>query len=328
MQQFYLFSLLTFDYDDVIIFYISFMLMYFEKDRYDAMNTKSQIAAWNADFDKFQETITRGRYRKYFFGPKPSWKERESSGIILGALLCFLFGAFIVPYLGNRAGLDPLGLKIAVSVLVLGGFLILIKGFFKIKEEKNKIYKAVTDEEFDRYFQYDILGLKNKAKAFLKENIADRTCSDNIDSVEPFILCSAENYSSNVNLPLMVKKGDDNLIRASNLFFMLIYPFEESCYIYTSYVNLFDGTAKFEHAYDCKYSSIGEVGYEDITFTTVTQKGQEVLMRTKTLFIKAKEGNTSRVSVDIVDYNIVQNLGGYFDETAALKAYEFLNSQL
>ena len=126
----------------------------------------------------------------------------------------------------------------------------------------------------------------------------------------------------------MVKRGDDDLIRASNLFFMLIYPFEDICYIYTSYVNLFDGTAKFEHAYDCKYSSIASVGYEDISFSKVTQKRQEVEMHTKTFYIKAKEGNTSRVSANIIDYNIIKDIGGYFDETEALKAYEFLNSKL
>lgn len=293
------------------------------------MKTRDQITVWNADFDRFQETITRGRYRKYFFGPKPLWKERESTGIIFGSLLCFLFGWFIVPYIGHAAGLNPLGLKLAVTVLTLGGILILIRGLFKIKAENAKTYNPINDEEFDRYFQYDILGIKNKSKAFLKENIAGFDSSGNdLDSVEPFILYSAEEYSSNVNLPLMVKCGDDGLIRASNLFFMLIYPFNDICYIYTSYVNLFDGTAKFEHAYDCNYTSIEKVGYENITFTTVTQQRKEIEMHTKTLYIKAKEGNTSRVSVNIIDYDIVKNIGGHFDETEALKAYEFLVSKV
>lgn len=293
------------------------------------MKTRDQITVWNEDFDRFQETITRGRYRKYFFGPKPLWKERESTGIIFGALLCFLFGWFIVPFLGRAAGLNPLGLKLAVTVLTLGGILILVRGLFKIKEEKSKTYTPVKDEEFDRYFQYDILGVKNKSKTFLNENIAGLTDSgNNLDSVEPFILYSAEEYSSNVNLPLIVKCGDDGLIRASNLFFMLIYPFNDICYIYTAYVNLFDGTAKFEHVYDCKYTSIESVGYEDITFSTVTQKRQEIEMHTKTLYIKAKEGNTSRVSINIIDYDIIKNYSGHFDETEALKAYEFLNSKL
>ncbi len=293
------------------------------------MKTRDQITIWNEDFDRFQETITRGRYRKYFFGPKPLWKERESTGIIFGALLCFLFGWFIVPFLGHAAGLNPLGLKLAMVVLTLGGILILVRGLFKIKEEKNKTYTTVKDEEFDRYFQYDILGIQKKSKAFLRENIAGLTDSGNdFSSVEPFILYSAEGYSSNVNLPLMVKCGDDGLIRASNLFFMVIYPFDDICYIYTSYVNLFDGTAKFEHAYDCSYTSIESVGYEDITFSTVTQKRQEVEMHTKTLYIKAKEGNTSRVSVNIIDYDIIKSIGGHFDETEALRAYEFLMSKV
>lgn len=299
------------------------------KDRYFIMKTRDQITVWNADFDRFQETITRGRYRKYFFGPKPLWKERESTGIMFGAILCFLFGWFIIPYLGNAAGLNPLGLRLAVIVLTLGGILILIRGLFKIKEEKTKAYTPVSDDEFDRYFQYDISGIKNKSKAFLRENISGLAASGNdINSVEPFILHSAEEYSSNVNLPLMVKCGDDGLIRASNLFFMLIYPFDDICYIYTTYANLFDGTAKFEHAYDCKYTSIESVNYEDITFSTVTQKRQEVEMNTKTLSIKAKEGNTSRVSVNIIDYDIIKKTGGHFDETEAFKAYEFLNSKL
>ena len=293
------------------------------------MKTTAQITAWNADFDKFQETITRGRYRKYFFGPKPLWKERESTGIIFGALLCFLFGWFIVPYIGRAAGLDPLGLKLAVAVLTLGGMLILARGLFKIKEEKARTYAPVGDEEFDRYFLYDILGLKNKSRAFLRESIAALASSGNdIDSVEPFVMHSAEEYSSNVNLPLMVRRGDDGLVRASNLFFMLIYPFHDICCIYTAYVNLFDGTARFERAYDCRYASIESVGYEDVTFSTVTQKRQEVEMHTKTLFIKAREGNTSRVSVNIIDYGIMKSTGGHFDETEALKAYEFLNSKL
>jgi len=289
------------------------------------MSTKAQITIWNDDYDKFQETITRGRYRKYFFGPKPLWKERESSGIISGAILCFLFGWFIVPYLGNAAGLNPIGLKLAVAVLTLGGILIFIRGLFKMKEENTKTYTPVKDEEFDRYFQYDIQGIINKSRAFLKDNITD---IGDIDASVPFVLHSAEEYSSNVNLPLMVKRGDDDLIRASNLFFMLIYPFNDLCYIYTAYVNLFDGTAKFEHAYNCSYSSIESVGYEDITFSTVTQKRQEVEMHTKTFFIKAKEGNTSRVSVNVVDYNIIKNIGGHFDETEVLRVCEFFKARI
>ena len=293
------------------------------------MKIRNQITVWNDDVDRFQEPITRGRYRKYFLGPKPLLNERESTGIIFGSLLCFLFGWFIVPYIGRAAGLDPLGLKLAVIVLTLGGILILVRGLCKIKEEKAKTYTPIKDEEFDRYFEYDIKGLKNKSKAFLKENIADFASSGNDpNSVEPFILHSAEEYSSNVNLPLMVKCGDDGLIRASNLFFMLIYPFNDICYIYTAYVNLFDGTAKFEHAYDCKYTSIEKIGYEDITFTTVTQSRKEVEKHTKTFYINAKEGNTSRVSVNIVDYDIIKDIGGHFDKSEALKAYVFLNSKL
>ncbi len=293
------------------------------------MKTNAQITMWNADFDRFQETITRGRYRKYFFGPKPVWKERESSGIFLGTILCFLFGWFIVPYIGHAAGMSPLGLKLATLVLTLGGILIFVRGLFKMKEENAKTYTPIKDEEYDRYFQYDVLGIKNKSKAFLRENIANFASSGNdLDSIEPFILYSPEEYSSNVNLPLMVRCGDDGLIRASNLFFMLIYPFDDICYIYTCYVNLFDGTAKFEHAYDCNYTSIEKVGYEDITFTTVTQQRKEVEKHTKTFYIQAKEGNTSRVSVNIVDYDIIKDIGGHFDKAEALKAYVFLNSKL
>lgn len=313
----------------MIIFYILFFFKHATERQVNIMKIRNQITVWNDDFDRFQETITRGRYRKYFLGPKPLWKERESTGIIFGALLCFLFGWFIIPYIGNAAGLNPLGLKLAVIVLTLGGILILIRGLFKIKEEKSKTYTPIKDEEFDRYFQYDIKGIKNKSKAFLRENITDIASLENdLDSVDPFILYSAEEYSSNVNLPLEIRCGDDGLIRASNLFFMLIYPFNDICYIYTSYVNLFDGTAKFEHAYDCKYTSIESVGYEDVTFSTVTQQRKEVEMHTKTLFIKAKEGNTSRVSVNIIDYGIVEKAGGHFDETEALKAYGFLKSKV
>lgn len=293
------------------------------------MKTKDQITVWNDDFDRFQETITRGRYRKYFLGSKPAWRERESTGIFFGSILCFFFGWFVVPIIGRAAGLSPMGLKLAALALTLGGIIILILGYFKLKEEKAKTYTPIKDEEFDRYFEYDVKGIKNKSKAFLRENIAGFGSSGNdLDSVEPFILHSAEEYSSNVNLPLAVKCGDDGLIRASNLFFMLIYPFNDICYIYTCYANLFDGTAKFEHAYDCKYTSIEAVGYEDITFTTVTQKRQEVEKHTKTFYIKAKEGNTSRVSVNIVDYDIIKDIGGRFDNKEALKAYVFLNSKL
>lgn len=293
------------------------------------MKTSSQITLWNADFDNFQETITRGRYRKYFLGPRPAWKERESTGIFFGTILCFFFGWLVVPIIGHAAGLNPMGLKLAALALTLGGVFLLILGLLKLKEEKSKTYTPIKDEEFDRYFEYDVQGLKNKSKYFLKENIADFDSSGNVlNSVEPFVIYSAEEYSSNTNLPLMVKCGDDGLIRASNLFFMLIYPFDDICYIYTCYANLFDGTAKFEHAYDCNYSSIESVGYEDITFKTVNQKRQEVEMHTKTLYIKAKEGNTSRVSVNVIDYDIAKNIGGHFDETEALKAYVFLNSKV
>ena len=51
-----------------------------------------------------------------------------------------------MPYIGRAAGLDPLGLKLAVIVLTLGGILILVRGLFKIKEEKAKTYTPIKDE--------------------------------------------------------------------------------------------------------------------------------------------------------------------------------------
>lgn len=293
-----------------------------------AKQPHNSIAKYNSDFDQFVDNITRVRYLKYFIGTKPSFTEEESTGFFVGAFLSFLFGLFIIPYLlGRDSHFDGSpAISIASSFFMIAGIILAVWGLIKHLKERKKEHKPVEDEEYDRYLAYDMKALSIKARQIVNSKSEPiLKGNDSIDEVEPIILSSAEQYSSNTNLPCRVKAGKDGFIRASNLKAMFIYPSNKSLYIYTTYLNLCDGTSKFDHVYVCDYENVASVKYIKRKEQQVTAKGVATDRKVKSFIITSDSGNTSEVSINIVDYDFISATGGKFKEDAAEAALERLS---
>lgn len=288
------------------------------------------IASYNdKEYEQFLENITRVRYMKYFNGTEPRFKERESTGILTGAFLSLVVGVIGAPYLlkigSHFSDRTILGfaLIMAVTTVVLSFF-----GIRKLLEEKKRVYKPVPDEEFDRYLDFDIKGLIVRARLLVTDKTPVlKNEEDSIMDVEPIVLYSAEGYSSNVNLPLLLKCGDDGFIRASNLYTMILFPTDKGMYINITYLNLCNGSAKFDRIYACPYEDVGDITYEDREYAQISQSGKEELKRVKSFLITSDAGDTKEVGVDIVDYDIMEQYGGRFNEQPALDALKFLRKK-
>ena len=288
------------------------------------------VTSYNGDeYDQFQENITRVRYIKYFKGTRPQFKERESTGIFIGAFLSFFIGVLAAPYLlsigshfSNRTILGFAMLMAASTVFLT------IWGISKLKEEKQRVYRPVPDEEFDRYLDFDIKGLINRARIVVTEATPVlKSGEDSIEEADPIVLYSPEEYSSNVNLPLLVKRGDDGFIRASNLYVMILFPTAKAMYINITYFNLCNGQAKFDRIYACPYENVSDIFYKKRKYEQVSQAGEVVLKRVKSFLITAKVGDTRTVGVDVVDFNLIDEYGGKFNEAPAQEAVKILREK-
>lgn len=288
------------------------------------------VASYNGtEYEQFQENITRVRYMKYFKGTEPAFKERESTGILTGSLLSLVIGVIIAPYLlriGSHFSdrtIFGFMLLMAASTVFLG-----IWGIQKRREEKSRVYRPVPDAEFDRYLEFDLKGLVNRARMLVAEKTTVlKNGEDSIEGIEPIVLYSAESYSSNVNLPLLLKCGDDGFIRASNLYVMILFPTDKGMYINITYLNLCNGQARFDRIYACAYEDVKDITYEDREYGQVSQEGKAEIKRVKSFLITSDAGDTKEVGVDVVDYDIVEQYGGRFNEQPALDALAFLRTK-
>ena len=286
------------------------------------------VASYNdKEYEQFAENITRVRYMKYFKGTKPAFKERESTGILSGAFLSLTIGCLAVPYL-LRIGSDfstktILGLTIvmAATTVVLG-----IWGFMKMAKERRRIYRPVSDEEFDRYLAFDLKGLTTRARMLVTDKTPHlKEGKDSIEDVEPVILYSPEEYSSNTNLPLLIKRGDDGKVRFSNLYTMVLFPTKQGMYLNITYLNLCDGSAKFDRIYACPYTELEEVTFKRRKYAMTSQAGRSEIHDVKSFLIISKTGDTREAGVDVIDYDILKDYGGHFDDTPVKLAAMRLN---
>ncbi|MDD4200961.1 MAG: hypothetical protein PHS19_06225, partial [Eubacteriales bacterium] len=124
-----------------------------------------------------------------------------------------------------------------------------------------------------------------------------------------------------------LKCGDDGYIRASNLYVMLIFPTDKGMYINITYLNLCNGQAKFDRIYSCPYEDVGDITYKDRKYEQVSQAGKTEVKRVKSFLITSDVGNTKEVGVDLVDYDIIEQYGGKFNEQPAIEALEFLRKK-
>ncbi len=289
------------------------------------------VASYNdSAYEQFAENITRVRYVKYFKGTKPAFKERESTGILMGGFLSLIIGCIGAPYLltiGSHFSsrtITGFTMLMAATTIFLA-----IWGFRKILEEKKRIYKPVKDEEYDKYFAFDLKGLAVRARMLVTDKTPIlKDGKDSIEGIDPIILYSPEGYSSNVNLPLLIKQGDDGFIRASNLYVMILFPTKQGMYINITYLNLCDGSAKFDRIYACPYEDVERVFFAKREYSLVSQQGRNEMKRVKSFMITSGSGDTKEIGVDVVDYDIIDQYGGKFDVSATEKAVELLNAKI
>ena len=279
-----------------------------------AKKKEYSVATWNDDFDPTVELGTRGRILRYF-GGQPPLSQRESFGIVMGGVLSLVFGGVIFPILLRNSGLNPLSIKLACGVLVVGGILVLIKGIFQVKEDSKKEFVPVEDEVFDGCLAYDLKALKKKSKAeLLKEIPALKGGEDSIEGIEPQLLLAPETYVANVNLPFLYRVGKDGRVRGSNYQAMALYFGKETLYIYTCYYNMRDGKIAFERKYECPYELLEKAELREVTRTLVTQdRKKEYEKKALAFVIIAREGSTKELELDIVDYGLTEQSGGTLD---------------
>ena len=312
------------------------------------MKKEYTVALFNEDFDHVEELIRRGRMRRYFQGA-PRWHQRESIGVVFGGVMSLAFGIFIPILLGN-AGLNPMGLKVASGVLILGGAILLIKGYLEVGKDRKKVYEEVPDEEWEKCFKYDIEGIKLKAKALLSEKLANFVDGvESIENLEIIVVTGPDDWASNPNLPMLMTLGEDGVIRASNLEVMLIFLGKNHFYVYQASYNMRSGSIRREHAYTCPYEKFlgaeireGEkrtlvtdkkiVNHRVLEFVLLfkneeeaiqeTQGAQEIQKLQEAVEIQEDEENENELLLVISDIDTEEGTGGKFDIEDSEKAVE------
>lgn len=288
------------------------------------MKKEYTVALFNEDYDHVEELIRRGRMRRYFQGP-PKWHQRESVGVVFGGLLSLAFGLFIPILLGN-SGLNPMGLKAASFILVLGGAFLLVKGYLEVNKDYKKVYDEIPDEEWEKCLSYDLQGIKGKAKGLLSEKLDNFINGrETIEDLETLIVTGVDDWASNPNLPMLMTMGEDGIIRPSNLGVMIIFLGKEHFYVYQSSYNMRSGSVRREHAYTCAYEDfLGAEIRKGEKRTLVTDKkivNHKILEFV--LFFQKEE--REELSLVISDIDTEKGTGGKFDISTSEKALERMN---
>ncbi|MDX9888664.1 MAG: hypothetical protein RBS51_05285 [Anaerovoracaceae bacterium] len=288
------------------------------------MKKEYTVALFNEDYDHVEELIRRGRMRRYFQGP-PKWHHRESVGVVFGGLLSLAFGLFI-PILLMNSGLNPMGLKAASFILVLGGAFLLVKGYLEVTKDYKKVYEEIPDEEWEKCLSYDLNGIMVKAKGLLSEKLDNFINGvEAIEELETLIVTGVDDWASNPNLPLLMTMGQDGVIRPSNLGVMIIFLSKEHFYVYQCSYNMRSGGVRREHAYTCAYEDfLGAEIRKGEKRTLVTDKkivNHKILEFV--LFFQKEE--QEELSLVISDIDTEKGTGGKFDISASEKALERMN---
>lgn len=294
------------------------------------MKKEYTVALFNEDYDHVEELIRRGRMRRYFQGA-PKWHQRESVGVVFGGLLSLGFGLFIPILLGN-SGLNPMGLKAASFVLILGGAFLLIKGYLEVNKDYKKVYEEIPDEEWEKCFNYDLQGIKLKAKGLLSEKLVNFVDGiESIEELEMVVVTGVDDWASNPNLPMLMTQGEDGIIRPSNLGVMIIFIGKENFYVYQCSYNMRSGSIRREHAYTCSYEDfLGAEIREGEKRTLITDKKivSHRILEFVLLFQKEEhneqyeQDEQDELSLVISDIDTEEGTGGKFDIKDSEKAVE------
>lgn len=288
------------------------------------MKKEYTVALFNEDYDHIEELIRRGRMRRYFQGP-PKWHQRESVGVVFGGVLSLAFGLFIPILLGN-SGLNPMGLKAASFVLVLGGAILLVKGYLEINKDLKKEYDEISDEEWEKCFSYDAQGMKIKAKTLLSEKLDNFINGvESIEDLETIFVSGVDDWAANPNLPMLMTMGADGIIRPSNLGIMIIFLGKEHFYVYQSSYNMRSGSIRREYAYTCSYDDfLGAEIREGEKKTIITDK-KIVNHRVLEFVLLFQKDEQEELSLVISDIDTEEGAGGKFDIENSEKALERMN---
>ena len=288
------------------------------------MKKEYTVALFNEDYNHVEELVRRGRMRRYFVGA-PKWYSRESVGVVFGGVISLAFGLFI-PILLQNSGLNPDGLRAASVILIVGGAILLVKGFFEVAKDYKKVYAEISDDEWEQCFNYDIKGIKIKAKGLINEKMANFIDGvEVIDDLEVVVVTGPDDWASNPNLPMLMTFGEDGVIRSSNHSVMVIFIGKDNFYVYQCSYNMRNGSIKREHAYTCPYSEfIGAEIREGEKRTLVTDK-KIVSHRTLEFVLSFQKEEVEELSLVISDLDTEKGTKGKFNIEGNKKALERMN---
>lgn len=288
------------------------------------MKKEYTVALFNEDYDHVEELVRRGRIRRYFQGAS-KWHQKESVGVVFGGVLCLGFGIFI-PILLMNSGLNPSGLKAASTVLILGGAILLIKGYLEVAKDHKKVYEEVPDEEWEKCYRYDIEGIKSKAKTILSEKL-DNFINDveSIEDLETVVITGPDDWASNPNLPMLMTLGEDSIIRSSNLGVMIIFLGKDHFYVYECSYNMRSGSIRREFAYTCLYDEFLGAEIREGEKKTLISDKKIVNHRILEFVLKFNKEKEEELTLLVSDIDTEEGTGGKFDIEDSKEALEIMN---
>ncbi len=276
--------------------------------------------------EQVEELLRRGKIRHYFLGPENIWS-REGFGTVMGGALTIFFGGFIFPQLFLYSSNNE-AYKIVCWIITAIGIVVLGKGLYGMVQETKLESKPVPDPVHDEILEHDIAGLKETSKDMLRRNIPALSDGESFDEMDMILVKGPRDYSSNVNLPLVWKLGEDGKLRYSNFSVMALYFGKEELYIYTCIFNMRNGTAKYHHTYECPYDQIRFAGFEDRVVETVTQNNKAVEQNLKMLVIDGGDGENEKLAMPVADLDVMNRLNGILDFSDAKEAVRRLNEKI
>lgn len=284
------------------------------------------IKAVGEEQERVKELLRRGAVRHYFLGPESIWT-REGFGIVVGGILAIVFGGFIFPRLFLYSSNNEV-LKIVCWIMAAAGVVIAGKGLHEMYRESKLESKPVSDSVHDEILAHDLENLKRISRETLEARIPQPGNGERFDAMEMILVKGPRDYSSNVNLPLSWKLGDDGKLRYSNFSAMSLYFGKETLYIHTCIFNMRNGAARFHHTYECPYDQLRFAGLEDRAVETVTQNNKSVMQNLKLLVIDAGDGESDKLSMPVADYDVMKKFNGVIDTSDAEEAVRVLSERI
>lgn len=271
--------------------------------------------------DAIDELYRRGRVRKYFFGPG-DFRSGEGFGFIVGGLLCLVLGAWLFPMLfggGTVRGHEKYLFWIMTGI----GVYLTLKGVYVMYKEKNKVRTPVSDAQFDEIFDRDLKIAEKAGEEALKQAYV---LPPNAEFLHIYGLSY---HSTEKNLPLCWRAGEDRKIRYSNIFLLTLAFSEEEMYAHNSIYNCRSGQQRFPHLHRYDKEQITGVTVEDREVERVTTEQKVETKRVSAMLVGIRDREEiNELTVVLRDYDIIDRNQGYFDDSESLAKIEELRNKL